>query len=77
MLVYPRELCKLTVLAVVSLALLTFTGFGSSGHGDDDLTGGVERTAREFASLLARAELTMTRGVPTTTGASIVEAQPV
>jgi hypothetical protein len=39
------------------------------------LTGGAERTARECASLLARAGLTMTRVLPTTTSASIVEAQ--
>ena len=37
---------------------------------------GAERTAREFASLLARAGRTMTRVLPTTTSASIVEAQP-
>ena len=39
-------------------------------------TGGAERTAREFASLLARAGLTMTRVLATTTSASIVEARP-
>jgi hypothetical protein len=39
------------------------------------MTGGAERTAREFAGLLARAGLTMTQVVPTTTSASIVEAQ--
>jgi hypothetical protein len=40
------------------------------------LTGGAERTAGEFESLLAGAGLTMTRVIPTTTSASIVEAQP-
>jgi hypothetical protein len=40
------------------------------------LTGGAERTAREFKSLLARAGLTMMRVIPTATSASIVEAQP-
>ena len=51
-------------------------GFGSSDMVMMALTGGAERTAREFASLLARAGLTMTRVLPTTTSASIVEAQP-
>jgi hypothetical protein len=50
-------------------------GFGSSDMVMMALTGGAERTAREFASLLARAGLTMTRVLPTTTSASIVEAQ--
>jgi hypothetical protein len=39
------------------------------------LAGGAERTARQFASLLARAGLAMTRVLPTTTSASIVEAR--
>ena len=51
-------------------------GFGSADMVMMTLTGGAERTAREFESLLARAGLTMTRVVPTTTSASIVEAQP-
>ena len=51
-------------------------GFGSSDMVMMALTGGAERTAREFASLLARAGLTMTRVLPTTTSASIVEAKP-
>ena len=50
-------------------------GFGSADMMMMTLTGGAERTAREFASLLARAGLTMTRVLPTTTSASIVEAQ--
>jgi hypothetical protein len=50
-------------------------GFGSSDMVMMALTGGAERTAREFASLLARAGLTMTRVIPTTTSASIVEAR--
>ena len=50
-------------------------GFGSADMVMMTLTGGAERTAREFESLLARAGLTMTRVVPTTTSASIVEAQ--
>jgi len=45
------------------------------GHGDDDVDRRRERTAREFESLLARAGLTATRVIPTTTSA-IVEAQP-
>jgi hypothetical protein len=49
-------------------------GFGSSDIVMMALTGGAERTAREFVSLLARAGLTMTRVLPTTTSASIVEA---
>jgi len=52
-------------------------GFGSSDMMMMALTGGAERTAREFESLLARAGLTMTRVLPTTTSASIVEAEPV
>jgi hypothetical protein len=51
-------------------------GFGSSDMVMMALTGGAERTAREYAALLARAGLTMTRVLPTTTSASIVEAQP-
>src|SRR5205085_7539675 len=50
-------------------------GFGSSDMVMMALTGGAERTAREFESLLARAGLTMTRVIPTTTSASIVEAR--
>jgi len=50
-------------------------GFGSSDMVMMALTGGAERTARELASLLARAGLTITRVLPTTTSASIVEAQ--
>jgi hypothetical protein len=50
-------------------------GFGSADMVMMTLTGGAERTAREFASLLAPAGLTMTRVLPTTTSASIVEAQ--
>ena len=50
-------------------------GFGSSDMVMMALTGGAERTAREFASLLARAGLTMTRVLQTTTSASIIEAQ--
>jgi len=52
-------------------------GFGSSDMMMMALTGGAERTTREFESLLARAGLTMTRVLPTTTSASIVEAEPV
>ena len=50
-------------------------GFGSADMVMMTLTGGAERTAREFESLLARAGLTVMRVVPTTTSASIVEAQ--
>ena len=50
-------------------------GFGSSDMVMMTMTGGAERTAREFAALLERAGLTMTRVVPTTTSASIVEAR--
>jgi hypothetical protein len=50
-------------------------GFGSSDMTMMALTGGAERTAREFESLLARAGLTMTRVLPTTTSATIVEAK--
>jgi hypothetical protein len=51
-------------------------GFGSADMMMMTLTGGAERTPREFESLLARAGLTMTRVLPTTTSASIVEAKP-
>jgi hypothetical protein len=50
-------------------------GFGSSDMVMMTLTGGAERTAREFASLLSSAGLAMTRVLPTTTSASIVEAR--
>jgi hypothetical protein len=50
-------------------------GFGSADTVMMTLTGGAERTALEFESLLARAGLRMTRVIPTTTSASIVEAQ--
>jgi O-methyltransferase/methyltransferase family protein len=50
-------------------------GFGSSDMVMMTLTGGAERTALEFESLLARAGLRMSRVIPTTTSASIVEAQ--
>jgi len=49
-------------------------GFGSADMAMMVLTGGAERTAREYASLLARAGLEMTRVLPTSTSASIVEA---
>ena len=38
------------------------------------LTGGAERTAREYQSVPARAGLRMTRVLPTSTSPSIVEA---
>ena len=49
-------------------------GFGSADMVMMVLTGGAERTAREYETLLARAGLRMTRVVPTATSASIVEA---
>ena len=49
-------------------------GFGSSDMTMMALTGGAERTAQEYATLLAGAGLRMTRVVPTATSASIVEA---
>ena len=49
-------------------------GFGSADMVMMVLTGGAERTAREYATLLARAGLRMTRVVPTSSSASIVEA---
>jgi hypothetical protein len=49
-------------------------GFGSADMAMMLFTGGAERTAREYESLLARAGLKMTRVLPTTTSASIVEA---
>ena len=52
---------------------------GAPGYGSSDmvmmvLAGGAERTAGEFEELLARAGLSMTRVISTTTSASIVEA---
>jgi hypothetical protein len=41
------------------------------------LTGGAERTAHEFETLLAKAGLQMTGVFPTTTSASIIEARAV
>ena len=49
-------------------------GFGTADMTMMLLAGGAERTAREYESLLARAGLRMTRVLPTTTSASIVEA---
>ena len=49
-------------------------GFGSADMTMMVLTGGAERTAREYESLLARAGLTLTRVLPTSTSPSIVEA---
>jgi hypothetical protein len=49
-------------------------GFGSADMVMMVLTGGAERTAREYETLLARAGLRMTRVLPTATSASIVEA---
>jgi hypothetical protein len=39
------------------------------------VTGGEERTANEYRTLLGRARLTMTRVVPTGSDVSIVEAE--
>jgi SAM-dependent methyltransferase len=41
------------------------------------VTGGVERTAEEFAQLLAAANFRLTRIVPTSTHQSVIEAMPV
>jgi hypothetical protein len=49
-------------------------GFGSADMTMMVLTGGAERTAREYEALLARAGLEMTRVLPTSTSPSIVEA---
>lgn len=49
-------------------------GFGSADMVMMVFTGGAERTAREYESLLARANLKMTRVVSTSTSPSIVEA---
>lgn len=49
-------------------------GFGSADMTMMVLTGGAERTAREYEALLARAGLKMTRVLPTSTSPSIVEA---
>ena len=56
-----------TRLLIIELVLRegNAPGFGSSDMVMMALTGGAERTAREFASLLARAGLTMTRVLPT------------
>jgi hypothetical protein len=53
---------------------------GAPGYGSSDMSmlvfvGGAERTAREYAALLARAGLEMTRVIPTTVSASIIEAR--
>jgi hypothetical protein len=49
-------------------------GFGSSDMVMMAMTGGAERTAEEYRALLARAGLKMTRIIPTTTTASVIEA---
>src|SRR5690349_24126735 len=49
-------------------------GFGSADMTMMLFTGGAERTAREYESLLARAGLKMARVLPTSTSPSIVEA---
>jgi hypothetical protein len=54
---------------------------GAPGYGSSDMSmlvfvGGAERTAEEYDALLASAGLEMTRVIPTTTSASIVEARP-
>lgn len=51
-------------------------GFGSSDMVMMVVTGGAERTAQEYAALLAPAGLQMTRVIPTTARSSIVEAVP-
>jgi hypothetical protein len=51
-------------------------GFGSADMVMMCFTGGEERTAREYEELLARADLKMTRVVPTASNVSIVEAVP-
>jgi hypothetical protein len=51
-------------------------GYGSSDISMLVLVGGAERTAREYDALLASAGLEMTRVIPTTTSANIVEAKP-
>jgi hypothetical protein len=74
--------CRAAMTATSRLLLIELVlrvgnapGFGSADMVMMTLTGGAERTAGEFESLLARAGLAMTRVVPTTTSASIVEAQ--
>ena len=49
-------------------------GFGSADMVMLVLQGAAERTAREYDALLAKAGLRMTRVIPTTTSASIIEA---
>ena len=50
-------------------------GFGSADMTMMALTGGAERTAQEYGTLLAGSGLRMTRVVPTASNASIVEAE--
>jgi hypothetical protein len=40
------------------------------------VTGGMERTAEEYAALLAKAGFRLTRVVPTEAAASVIEAEP-
>jgi hypothetical protein len=63
------------------LVELVLSDVGAPGYGSSDISmlvfvGGAERTAHEYSTLLAGAGLEMTRVIPTTTSASIVEAQP-
>jgi hypothetical protein len=50
-------------------------GFGSADMVMMVMAGGQERTAREYESLLAKAGLRMTNVIPTSTNASIIEAE--
>ncbi len=53
------------------------SGFGSSDISMLVLAGGAERTASEFETLLGKAGLQITRVIPTTTSASIIEARAI
>jgi hypothetical protein len=69
----------MTAASRVLLIELVLRDNGAPGFGSADMsmmifTGGAERTAREYESLLARAGLEMTRIVSTTTSPSIIEA---
>jgi hypothetical protein len=50
-------------------------GFGTGDVAMLVLVGGAERTAGEYDALLGKAGLAMTRVIPTTTSASIIEAE--
>lgn len=74
-----KAMSETSRLLIVELVLRdgSPSGYGSSDISMLVLTGGAERTSSEYESLLAKAGLQLTRVIPTTTSASIIEARAV